>query len=109
MPRPKKFTTGQWLKIIETMKSKIFSIQIGPDFREIRAYSCYLPGMVRGLSIPLNNGSAVIMYSKRLRSMARIVEVIKHELIHLKLNDGKHGREFKRACKTWGLDPNKHS
>jgi len=92
------------------MKSKWFTIRFAEKTLKLKAYKAYLPGFSRGLSFFLDGKNhAVIIYSRRLRSIDSIIEVIKHEFIHLQLNDGKHGREFKRLCLAYGLDPKEHA
>ncbi len=110
MSRSEKITKSQWAKIIQSMKQKWFTIHWGERAIKLKAYEAYLPGYSRGLSMFLNGKTnAVIIYSRRLRSMDSIIEVIKHEFIHLQLDDGKHGRDFKRLCLGFGLDPKKHA
>lgn len=113
MDRPKSITSSQWMKIIASMKEKWFTIQLGKFRNEtikLKAYEAYLPGHLRGFSMYMNKkSSAVILYSRRLRSMDSIIEVIKHEFIHLRLDSPKHGKEFKQVCHDCGLDPKKHA
>lgn len=110
MGRPTKITQAQWLKIIESMKQKWFTIQVGHQTIKLKVHESYLPGYLRGISMYMNKKrNAVILYSRRLRSMDSIIKVIKHEFIHLRLDDPKHGREFKRLCLEFGLNPKDHA
>ena len=109
MGRPKNITKSEWLKIADTMQRVNVRIRVDDHTYKIPTWKASLPLWLRGLSLPSLKGRAAIFFSRRLRSKTKIIETVKHEVIHLILNDGKHGREFKRLCLVYGLNPKNHA
>lgn len=108
MGRPKKLTADQWIKILNNMKEDTVCIPVGKNAGWHDVWKTTLPRGMRGLSMHLGKRKAVIFYSSRLYSEPSIVEAVKHEIIHLEIGNGKHGKEFKRLCLVYGLDPKNH-
>lgn len=105
MVRIRKLRKEHYDKIGRTLQhaAKPAGVDIVPLF----LFKASLPPGMWGTIIPVF-GVPCIIISNRLRSEKTIVETLKHEMIHLRLRDHKHGREFKRACVAAGLNPKKH-
>lgn len=104
-----KITVDQWVKIFNDMKADIICIPIGKNAGWHDVWKTTLPRGMRGLSLQVSKRKAVIFYSNRFYAEPSIVEIVKHEIIHLELGNGRHGKEFKRLCLVYGLNPNKHA
>jgi len=71
----------------------------------IPVFKAALPRWLRAVALP---NIQTIFYSRRLKTQDSISKAVRHEYIHLILDNGKHGREFKRWCLRLGLDPKEH-
>lgn len=108
MGRHGKITPDQWIKIVDNMERETVPVRYGNVTFLYEVWKTHLPRGTRGLSMNLGKNQSIIFYSHRLYSQPSIVEVIKHEAIHLLLGNGKHGKWFKRLCLERGLNPKNH-